>query len=638
MALQHATTSLKRYNLLVYDILQDPRGVKTHRYSLVIEMDHLLSKLFKLKKGTRLKSQHRIDPLSSVFLLEKLPNEMIYEIYQYLSSFDILYAFSQLNMRFDSLMHRFIQYFDLSNLSFKQIELYSKKIFPLYGCYVDSLVLSDSYIGNQITLLYQKLKVNETFFNIKKLKLIKCTNEEFLLFIAHFNKFECLQDLDIVTCEYLLESINNLMFKNIFQNRKRRTLKNVSIIQDGISCACKFLNLKSDPIYLRCYHIRNLTLQLNYIDQIFLLCRFLPNIEQLTVHVCSLCDLKKNTLDFTTKLNIPYLKEFSIIFHSFITFNMLKIFLKTFCSTIKQLSIRIIHNRKDSDLIDGYKWEMLLSDEFLSNLHEFHLCTTVDVSSSDKSINLIKILEKFSTEFWLKKKKWYVNIDCLNGTYNNSIYLYTMPYYNDDFCLASDFTKPLSTIPLELNSSAYINIQKLDLRWLSGNSLSMKSFILIFEPFSNVKELYIDVPENRFINSDNEIETKIILPKLKHLSIISTNGITNAHLLVSFLSIITQFSSLELSYFDLTCLIRNNIIMKQIEQLQVFSVDVVLLNNGQFLKYLSIIFPNLKHLKLRPNRAIAFVKQTLITEMVKCFKNLISMDIEHRQNSFYFNF
>jgi len=49
--------------------------------------------------------------------LEQLPNELFVEIFRYLTGVDTVYAFSQLNNRFQSLLNNYVNIFDFKSIS-----------------------------------------------------------------------------------------------------------------------------------------------------------------------------------------------------------------------------------------------------------------------------------------------------------------------------------------------------------------------------------------------------------------------------------------------------------------------------------------------------------------------------------------
>jgi hypothetical protein len=59
-------------------------------------------------------------------LLERLPNELLVEIFSYLNGVDALFAFSQLNNRFQCLIIEYCQFFDFQSISKFKFDLVFK--------------------------------------------------------------------------------------------------------------------------------------------------------------------------------------------------------------------------------------------------------------------------------------------------------------------------------------------------------------------------------------------------------------------------------------------------------------------------------------------------------------------------------
>ncbi len=52
-------------------------------------------------------------------LFERLPNEILIEIFAYLNGIDIINSFSKLNIRFEHLLNTWCRYFDLKSIGKK---------------------------------------------------------------------------------------------------------------------------------------------------------------------------------------------------------------------------------------------------------------------------------------------------------------------------------------------------------------------------------------------------------------------------------------------------------------------------------------------------------------------------------------
>ncbi|CAF1555316.1 unnamed protein product, partial [Rotaria sordida] len=61
-------------------------------------------------------------PKSITKFEKSLPNEILFEIFKYLSQSDIFYAFLNLNQRFNQVLQPFTHHIDCSKLSIRQFE------------------------------------------------------------------------------------------------------------------------------------------------------------------------------------------------------------------------------------------------------------------------------------------------------------------------------------------------------------------------------------------------------------------------------------------------------------------------------------------------------------------------------------
>jgi hypothetical protein len=76
--------------------------------------------------------------------MESLPDELLLLIFRYLHQFDILYAFQNLNRRFQQIIERYLHDIDVTQEntpSYKHFQLLIKHVLPLQGRAVRSLKL-----------------------------------------------------------------------------------------------------------------------------------------------------------------------------------------------------------------------------------------------------------------------------------------------------------------------------------------------------------------------------------------------------------------------------------------------------------------------------------------------------------------
>jgi hypothetical protein len=128
-------------------------------------------------------------------LIEQLPNELFIEIFAFLSGVDTVYAFSQLNTRFQSLLIQHVNSFDFQSIS--------KAKFDYVIQHHDiqqwrSLRLSeDDQTSGQIILFCQLYPSHQYISQLKSLCVVNMTPKYAQEFISQLVSFDHLVSLEI---------------------------------------------------------------------------------------------------------------------------------------------------------------------------------------------------------------------------------------------------------------------------------------------------------------------------------------------------------------------------------------------------------------------------------------------------------
>ncbi|CAF4255251.1 unnamed protein product, partial [Adineta steineri] len=78
--------------------------------------------------------------------MESLPDELLLIIFEYLSQYDLFYAFHNLNYRFERIIACYFNSIDLNqceNLYYKRFRLFCEDLIPSYGHQINSLSIYD---------------------------------------------------------------------------------------------------------------------------------------------------------------------------------------------------------------------------------------------------------------------------------------------------------------------------------------------------------------------------------------------------------------------------------------------------------------------------------------------------------------
>ncbi|CAF1220911.1 unnamed protein product [Adineta steineri] len=391
--------------------------------------------------------------LESHTLFDKLPKEIIFNIFNYLSCNDIIYTFFLFNSRLNHLLLEHEHYLNnlelpITNLNYWQniLSIIGSKIKTLKISTIDlslSLDLFPNIKSIIITSLYglsnrslQTLLANKQFqilhtFKIKSKNYLKprsslfCDNFEHYLFTKIFNE------------ENLLEIFEYLTLTTLFS---RKILNNLQINSSLLS----------------------LTLCLHEFIDIFSVLQYTPNLIYLNVKT-TLSDTHKKQNECININNIK-LKQLYLTFvmkHSTrlqnvdqqLDFLHLISDIKLFSSTLICLSMNFVDlniNDIDEFPLNGFKLQHQLLESMIE-LKQFYLYSKV----KQDQFNIDNVISTFKDQFWFDHK-WFV------GMHGN--YLYTLPFSFNELYGFSNFDEIQSNHDDILNSSRiWYNVKLIEL-------------------------------------------------------------------------------------------------------------------------------------------------------------------------------
>ena len=331
--------------------------------------------------------------MSALFLFNRFPNELFYEIFEYLTSYDILYAFSGLNQRIDSLLQNYSKYrFNFQSCTKSQFDFVCKSI----TCeQIQSLILADSDdTCQQIRTFFQLFYIRKCI-NIESLNLIEITEQNLSKLLPKI-KF-----LPKLTC--LSIDLKNSLIPNI---ECGSSLKSLSVTTCSMSRLCELL--LSVPLLTKL------------------------NVELIT-------DDTNRIVNSSLTTNIHQLK-IKLRPKSNVTFNEIGLLFQ-WMPKLKQLTFIAIRGMR---FVHGNQWESLIR-MYLSDLKQFHFAIHPNLQHHYISQNL----STFQTPFWLEEKQWIIHcnyysyVDYHLGNLCRTNF-YTLPYCDEQFELFFS-TKTLTT-------------------------------------------------------------------------------------------------------------------------------------------------------------------------------------------------
>ena len=461
--------------------------------------------------------------------LESLANELLLDLFECLHSAELIRSFSNLNTRFDQLLHL---HFQSNSLDFRST---SRQDFD-FVCQGDL-----SFIVEHVTSIH--LSDDDD------------TPELPTLFLAHALPSQQFPQLQSLTLHHVRST---RLIQQLLSRCPRLT-----------RLALRHCNFDGDidPIW-RLTHLRSCYLNIPRVnDSRFPLPRASsPSLEHLTIdsdsftmvefialvrctpHLRSLnVRLEDRSHEKFTPLRCPLLKKLRLHFTGSLT--VLGHLLDNLPNLLES-TIEVNHL-----YIDGYVWERILP----ASLRQFRLLMSFDIDQA-KNIEeeMHAILKSFRTPFWLDKRQWFVRCD--SHFVHGHTRLYTLPYPSTEFYTRHGKLSS-STCRTTSNDHSYDRVRSL--RWT--RSLSSMQFV-------NLRNLELPFPfEDHFPK---------IVPRLDRLTTLeltssadadeTDQSLTDLRLL---LDQATHLSSLTLDYLVLSRLALETLNNRFLRQLDLMTSD-----------------------------------------------------------------
>jgi hypothetical protein len=479
---------------------------------------------------------------NSLTWFDCLSTDIIFEIFDYLSSNDIIYTFFYFNQRFNSILLQ-NQCF-LNNLETPTTNFYFwQNILTIIGPQIQRLVLTSIDFSFSLNL----------FPNLKCIIISSPLpiDDERLYSIFECEQFSKLNSFKIQ------RKILNQRFPSHYPGKLTRTLfKKIFNHANSLKifeCLFELILYKLEGIdnLISNINIHSLSLKLRYLIDIFSFLKYTPNLKYFNLIVTSFYhnDELKNEQNLSKiklkKFSFTYEMDFrDYYYNNEEAFLSLINLLKQFSSSLIFLSLNlldIVFDKIDALPFNGIK----LQEQFLESmihLKQFHF----QAQLNEDLINVENILSTFKNQFWFDHN-WFIGM--------HGRYLYTLPFHFDELNSFNDFDHVKSNNSEILNYSwtwyrvTVIHLSEsynLNLNLIKQLKMKMPNLMsIIFDlcvPLSfdtTMEDSYINENETNQINitldsvttvhfKDGSVE-KIkqwlinILPNLKHLVLFCTN-------------------------------------------------------------------------------------------------------------------
>ncbi|CAF4290946.1 unnamed protein product, partial [Rotaria sp. Silwood2] len=369
---------------------------------------------------------------------ESFSIEILYEIFDYLSSYDIFHAFINLNHRLNNIINSYPLKVDLRKISRLKFD---------YICYylqpeqVISLIFSDDDMGDQVIVFYRYFPhFKYQFIHLRSIKFIR--TDDILSDLPY-----SVSALTFQGCIY----VSQLIINTIIKQAKSLTYLKVDCIHLLQLIDTKFpsltcLNIGHVGIRIFCCLLKRNESSFN--DFHLWIKKLCSPINHLTISIEN-----QNLTDYYSILNFDYLSHcltdltlICLINKTYFSLELIQYYLIKL-SNLKSLTIVIT-----LDLIDGKQWEEFLRKTQIVKFNfKFVLSNNVICNQNQSTL-----LDSFRSSFWLEEKHWYVACNKHYCNQHSEIYVYSIPQFLPK-CInyTKDHYPPLSTVPSDVEQHIF---------------------------------------------------------------------------------------------------------------------------------------------------------------------------------------
>ena len=376
-----------------------------------------------------------------ISLLESCSTELVFEVFEYLSPYDLFRSFLNLNDRFTKILYSYPLRLGCQSMSRLEFDYVCSHLQPKQ---VIALRLSDDIVPHQVQIFEEYFPLfKKQFLHLRSVALtqmfdhpIDLPNSVQSLQIRKYDTYQNFGFDFTAVLERQADVLTHLVIDRIGLLRYVRTLfpalTHLTIdggcspnVDSYISCHGQYKNVDLTSIF-QCMKSPITHLRL-FVDK--------ENPQ-----------MKVNLQAFShclTHLTLHFSEYFIVSYEIF----------EQSLAHLHQLTHLTIGGNGRSDLIDGHQWENYLSKTQIQKFNfQFEICDDYFDIHQDHSI----LLQSFRSSFWLKEKQWYVKLCCDDRL--GKIFFHTIPRFR------SEYSKLYPSIDIPSFTTAPANVEQKLLR------------------------------------------------------------------------------------------------------------------------------------------------------------------------------
>ena len=338
---------------------------------------------------------------------EKLPNEIVLNVFSYFTGADLLRIFYGLNDRLNRVLHEQFEQcsFQFNTLSKRDFNRICLEYFPQMSDCIPHLYLSNH--EETPTEIEEFLRFNPSFSPLTQLQFLSLIElrsySTLMLILGRCHELINLTHLNLINGFFSEDHIDFQTMINQIWSLPQLLHCTLGI---GIKGQSFRTPTRTSPT-LQSVSIEKFQIKLNQLTQLL---EHTPQLHTLSISVLTFLDN-----DYIPSL-LPTLTDLSI--HSIVTCNasnMAILFQNT--PNVIRLNINLL------ELVDGNQWEEIIVNHLPNLIHlkiqmKWTVPTPLDIQE-----RLELLTTSFQTPFWIEQHQWFVH--CL--AQNRTIYLYTIP-------------------------------------------------------------------------------------------------------------------------------------------------------------------------------------------------------------------
>ncbi|CAF3460064.1 unnamed protein product [Rotaria socialis] len=402
---------------------------------------------------------------------ESLPNEMLFEIFEYLDALHLLGAFYGLNARFNKFLN---DSFKLYRLDFRSV---SKTNFTTV-CQLHLPSITDKIISLYLTDDDETPNLPEIFlsYNFTLDQFVHLKSLSLQLIQSH----DVLSKI-LVQCHRLSYLTHLKLIECVFNNEENYLVNNIWSLPKLINCHID--DIMPNGLYFSKLSVKSTSIK--YLSMKNIIC----DLVSLTyVLEQTPCLERFNAAIISTEKNEKLHIRTSVLIGLHLSFRGS---IQTMMNLFQQLcNLRYLTLTTTYLILNGHEWQNILS-QYLPKVELFRLKMDFHFRQGNNiECKIDELLDTFQTHFWIIKHRWFVRCDWNPSNAFNQASLYTLPYAFDDLNFISE-SNSKSTCPNKHDFSCYNHVRTLQIESTASNH-----FVYFPIQFSNISHLEIFLPFN----------------------------------------------------------------------------------------------------------------------------------------------